>query len=248
MRSLKRTLLAGVASLFIATAPIAGVATLGVVGATSSARAQIPTIDVAAIAQLLEQLTTLQEQLSQLQGLYSQAQQAYAAITGGRGMELIAPGLDLLRDALPADFGNNMVLMSGIEAFGNIANGAAQVIRTANQITSMPGNDFYFREVVRRGDRVSGELAAAQQIYNVATQRRSNLDQLRQRLATVADPAAAPQLQARIAYETSQGINDLIQINSLGMLQTSNQSIDRQRSMEAERASRDATINGLLGN
>ena len=234
MMTLKRTLLAGVTAMFLAAMPI-------------ETRAQVPTIDSAAIAQLVEQVTTLQEQLAQLQGLYSQAQQAYAAITGGRGLELIAPGLDLLRDALPADYGNNMVLMSGIEAFGTIANGAAQVIRTANQITSMPGNDFYYREVVRHGDRISGELAAAQRIYNVATQRRSNLDQLRQRLGTVTDQAGALQLQARIAYETSQGINDLIQTNALGLLQDGNKSVDRQRSLEAERASRDAAITGMLG-
>ena len=235
MIQFKRMGMASVLAILLATAPIAP-------------RAQVPTVDVAAIAQLAEQLLTLQEQLTQLQGLYSQAQQAYSAITGGRAMDLIAPALGTLRDVLPSDYANNMVLPSALDAFGSIANGAAQVIRTANQITSTPGNDFYFREVGRHGDRVAGELAAAQQIYNVATQRRSNLDQLRQRLATVTDQAAALQLQARIAYETSQGINDLNQISALNMLQSSNTSMDRQRAAEAERASRSTTINSLLGN
>ncbi|SKA40400.1 Type IV secretion system protein [Enhydrobacter aerosaccus] len=211
------------------------------------ARAQVPVEDAAAYAQLVQQLQQLQQQLQQLQQLYNQAQATYSAITGGRAMDVIAPTLNTIRTSVPDDYANNMVLPSALQAFGDIANGAASVIRQGMQITTFPGNDFYNKEVVRHGDRIAGELAAAQAIYNTAVQRRANLDVLRQKLASTTDQATVLQLNARIASETTQGINDLNQINAMQMMQRSNGDIDQQRALEAEKSTRDTAIQGLRG-
>jgi hypothetical protein len=216
-------------------------------GVTAPASAQVPVTDSAALAQMIQQLQALQQQIQQLQQLYATAQGQLQALTGARGMDAIAGNLGKLRNPLPDDYANNMVLPSALQAFGDIANGAASLIRQGQQITSYPGNDFYNQEVVRHGDRLSGEMAAAQSIYNTAAQRRQNLDLLRQQLAGTTDQASVAQLQARIAYETSQGINDLNQISAALLVQQSNTQMDPQRAQEAEAASRAQAKQGLLG-
>ncbi len=211
------------------------------------AHAQVPVTDPAALAQLEQEVQNLQQQLQQLQQLYTSAQNTLASLTGARGMDAIASGLNGLRTMVPNDYASNMVLPSALTAFGDIANGAASVIRTGLQITSYPGNDFYQKEVVRHGDRIAGEMAAAQSIYNIAVQRRASLDQLRQQLATTTDQATAAQLNARIAVETSQGINDLNQVQAMLMLQKSNGEMDKQRGLENEQVTEHAVLFSLLG-
>jgi hypothetical protein len=211
------------------------------------AHAQVPVTDPAALAQLEQEVQNLQQQLQQLQQLYTSAQNTLASLTGARGMEAIASGLNGLRTMVPNDYASNMVLPSALSAFGDIANGAATVIRSGLKITLYPGNDFYQQEVVRHGDRIAGEMAAAQSIYNIAVQRRAALDQLRTQLASTTDQATAAQLNARIAVETSQGINDLNQVQAMLMLQKSNKEEDAQRSLELEQWGSSTLLPKLLG-
>ena len=56
-------------------------------GGTRPARAQFAVIDVASLAQLIQEYETLQQELSTAQSQLSQAQSEYAAITGSRGMQ-----------------------------------------------------------------------------------------------------------------------------------------------------------------
>jgi hypothetical protein len=211
------------------------------------AHAQVPVTDPAALAELQQEVQNLQQQLQQLQQLYSTAQNTLSSLTGARGMDGIASALNGLRTMVPDDYASNMVLPSALTAFGDIANGAASVIRSGLKITYYPGNDFYQQEVVRHGDRIAGEMAAAQSIYSIAVQRRVALDQLRTQLATTTDQATVAQLQARIAVETSQGINDLNQVQAMLMLQKSNNAEDSQRSLELEQWYSSAMLPALLG-
>src|SRR5262249_11508542 len=71
-------------------------------GSVRPASAQWTVIDVGAIAQLIQQYTTLQEQLSTMHDHLEQSRQEYAALTGGRGMERLLAGT--VRNYLPADY------------------------------------------------------------------------------------------------------------------------------------------------
>src|SRR3981081_3594269 len=77
------------------------------------AQAQFAVIDVGAITQLLIEVQQLQQALQVAQTTLNQAQQAYAAITGGRGMELLLAGT--VRNYLPSNWAQ---LLSGAGALG----------------------------------------------------------------------------------------------------------------------------------
>ena len=57
------------------------------VGASQPAHAQFAVIDVASLAQLVQEVQQLEQQVATAQSQLSQAQSEYAAITGNRGMQ-----------------------------------------------------------------------------------------------------------------------------------------------------------------
>src|ERR1700724_2100886 len=83
---------------------------------STPASAQFAVIDVGAITQLIIEVQHLQQALQVAQTTLAQAQQAYAAITGGRGMELLLAGT--VRNYLPPDWAQLIAAMNGGGALG----------------------------------------------------------------------------------------------------------------------------------
>ena len=52
-----------------------------------AAHAAMPVVDVRAIAQMIQEIRTLQDQLATARDHLAQARQTYQSMTGGRGME-----------------------------------------------------------------------------------------------------------------------------------------------------------------
>src|SRR5580658_6395854 len=96
----------------------------GVLGLSRPASAQFAVIDVGAIAQLITEVQQLAQALRVAQQTLTQAQQAYAAITGGRGMQLLLSGT--VRNYLPTNWAG---LLAGGGVLG--ADVAATVQRNA---------------------------------------------------------------------------------------------------------------------
>jgi len=80
-------------------------------GAPKAAHAQFAVIDVASLAQLIQEYETLQQQLSTAENQLNQARSAYAAITGNRGMQLLLSGTQ--RNYLPTNWSQLSQVMSG---------------------------------------------------------------------------------------------------------------------------------------
>jgi len=81
---------------------IATLVGIAAVGASPVSHAQWAVVDVGAIAQLVQQLSTMEQQLGTMQSHFRQAQQEYQSITGSRGMQNLLTGT--VRNYLPADW------------------------------------------------------------------------------------------------------------------------------------------------
>ena len=79
--------------LLFAGLPLAGI---------RPAHAQFAVIDVASIAQLVQEVEELQQQVETAKSQLAQAQSEYAAITGNRGMQQLLSGT--VRNYLPSDW------------------------------------------------------------------------------------------------------------------------------------------------
>src|ERR1700693_6245751 len=75
---------------------------LASIAVAPSARAQWAVIDVPAIAQLIQEVQTMQQQVATARNQLQSAQQALQAMTGTRGMQTLLSGVP--RNYLPADW------------------------------------------------------------------------------------------------------------------------------------------------
>jgi len=176
--------------------PVVLLVTLCALASNGPARAQFAVIDVGAITQLILQVQQLQQALQVAQQTLGQAQQAYAAITGGRGMELLLNGV--IRNYLPANWNQ---LLSGAGALG--ADVAATLARNAILTPDITAN-FSPAETAalqaRRSAVALNEALARQELVNVSS-RFASIQTLINAIPAATDEKAVLDLQARIQAE-----------------------------------------------
>lgn len=202
MKNAKRTAIA--AAIFLSVA------------ATSlpSFASGIPVVDVAAIAQAIQQVTYLQQQLSQMKSQLD-------SMTGDRGMAGLLSGQN--RNYLPADWNSAMNVLNngGGGSFGSLAS-AAQQIKQAQSVLSSSDLSRLSPQMQQYLDQVrnvsASQQALGQQAYATASQRVNLLQTLTNQISSATDPKAVWDLQARIQSEQSQLQNDQSRLQSVAQL------------------------------
>jgi type IV secretion system protein VirB5 len=179
-------------------------------GAVRPAAAQWAVIDVASLAQLIQQYETLQQQLSTVQSHLAQARQQYAALTGGRGMELLLSGTQ--RNYLPSDWATLTGVMQGASAAYGGFGTSAQGILTANAVLAGPtlarlsASERAYLDGARRSPALL--QAVTHQALTTTSNRFASLQQLINAIPSASDPKAVFDLQARISAEQGMLTNE----------------------------------------
>ena len=181
------------------------------------ARAQFAVIDVASVAQLIQQAQTLARQLEQAQAQVAQAQTLYQSLTGNRGMQLLLSGS--VRNYLPVNSAQLIAAMQGNASGYAALNLDIQTALRANavlsgsqlaalppaqqtQITTMRGNVALMQALTQEAlANSSGRFAAIQQLI--------------QAIPTATDQKAILDLQARIAAEQGMLQNEQTKLQTL---------------------------------
>lgn len=172
----------------------------------------IPVVDVAAIAQMIEQYGQMVQQLEQLKAQLDQAKQAYAAITGGRGMENLLRNEN--RNVIPSSWQETLAQMQGGGAISGLAksikeNAGLEASRVANL-------DDATRKLFDQATNSSASWQAnAGQAYDNASQRFSRLQGLMDAIGTASDAKAIADLTARIGVEQVMLQNEAIKMQGL---------------------------------
>lgn len=210
-------------------------------GLAGTARAQLPVIDNAAIAQLINALHEAEQQYQELVATYNELKAAYQALAQLTNINAIAPELEqpLMRNPLP-----NTTLLPGLlnglsppsMLGGNLASLAQQYLGQ-NLIYQPKGTDFEAGQL-RAGANATAEIEA------VATQ---NLEALQAREAALAeiqgelDSASTIQqvasIQARLAAEDNYVEVQAAQAENLRILAAEEIEARREAEREAERES-----------
>jgi type IV secretion system protein VirB5 len=160
-------------------------------------------IDVASLAQLIQEYETLQQQLSTAENQLNQARSAYAAITGNRGMQLLLSGTQ--RNYLPTNWSQLSQVMSGRSgSYPALAGNVSSLVSTNAVLTPA--------QVAAMSPTQQAQLAAARQnpallqatartSLSNSSDRFASLQQLISAIGTAADEKASLDLNARIAGE-----------------------------------------------
>lgn len=219
------------------------------------ARAGIPVIDFAAVANLIQQImywqqqiSAMQKQFDQLQASKEQLQQTYGAMTGTRGMEQLLPTPDLSRNYLPSNYNELMGMLNGSSSSYSGLSSQVQSIMSANRVLSSMQMDALspdLRQIVEKGRQSSAMLSGlTQSAYQNTSQRFSALQQLINTIGRTNDPKAIQELQARIQAEQNMLTNEQTKLQSLYQVAQAEELMRRQRIRE-QSASDIGTVKSL---
>jgi type IV secretion system protein VirB5 len=181
------------------------------------AHAQFAVIDVASLAQLVQEVKTLQQQLATAENELSQAKSAYQAITGPRGMEQLLSGT--VRNYLPTDWTQLSQVMSGSSgsypALGTsyAALVSANAVLTPAQVAMLSPA----QQVQLTAARASPAMlqATARAALANSSDRFTALQQLITALGGAADQKASLDLTARITAEQGMLQNESTKLQVL---------------------------------
>jgi type IV secretion system protein VirB5 len=175
-----------------------------------AAHAQLATIDVGAIAQLLQQVMTMRDQLQTAKNQLEQAENAYRSMTGARGMHQLLSGQQ--RNYLPEDWGQYEAAMrqslNGFGAFQAQMNSLihSNAVLTAAQLAGLSASE---RAHIEAGRRSAAMLQATmREALSRTSGRFEAIQQLISTISSAGDQKAILDLQARIAAEESMLQNE----------------------------------------
>lgn len=207
------------------------------------ARAGIPVIDFAAVANLIQQImywqqqiSAMQKQFDELQASKEQLQQTYGAMTGTRGMDQLLSTSDAQRNYLPQNYNDLMGLASGSSSGYAGLSGQVQSIMNANKILTSSQMDALspeMRQTVEQGRQASALLnGMTRSAYQITSQRFSALQQLINAIGRTNDPKAIQELQARIQAEQNMLTNEQTKLQSLYQIAKAEEAAQQQRIRE----------------
>ena len=215
---------------------IAGAAALTI---ASGARAQFAVIDVAAIAQFVQQLSAMAQQLTTLENQYAQARAAFAAITGPRGMQNLLSGT--VRNYLPPDWQTMQRVLQGTSAQYQALSASLQQLISSNALLSPAAlagmTSAAQTQIQQRRTMVATTQMLAQQALSETSQRFAALQQLIDAIPSATDEKGALDLQARIQAE--QGMLQNEQSKLAMILQSAQAAEAAWRQQNDERALQD---------
>jgi type IV secretion system protein VirB5 len=200
----------------------------------SVAHAQWAVVDVGAIAQLVQQLQTMQQQLDTARDQLAEARTHYTAITGSRGMQLLLRGVN--RNYLPQDWAALVAAAQGAQgAYSALAAEIeaatrANAVLSAAQLAALSPAVRADIEATRRTTAMMQGLA--RQALQATSNRFASIEQLIDAIANANDQKAVLDLQARIGAETAMLANEQSKLEVLRQAAHAESEAQRQRLLE----------------
>lgn len=209
----------------------------GCLMATPQAQAQWAVIDVASIQQLMVQIQYWKQQIEGMQSHLAQLKQTHAALTGGRGMEMLLPTSDLQRNYLPKDWDEMLKVLDGTSAqYGALsaavsANMNARAVLSDARLAEM--NETERDAVMRARQSAAAATVTAQHAYANAGQRFAALQSLVTAIGNAPDAKAIADLGARISAEQAMLENEQAKLATLQQAAQADQWVQAAEMREA---------------
>jgi type IV secretion system protein VirB5 len=186
-------------------------------GGTRPAHAQFAVIDVASLAQLIQQYETLQQELTTAENQLNQARSAYAAITGSRGMQNLLSGTN--RNYLPTNWLQVSQVMSGSSgAYPGLAANVTSIqnsnaVLTPAQVAALSPTEQAQLAQARQNPALL--QATSRTALANSSDRFTSLQQLISAIGSAADEKASLDLTARITAEQAMEQNEQTKLQVL---------------------------------
>jgi type IV secretion system protein VirB5 len=199
---------------------------------SSPAKAGMPVIDIANLAQAIQQVISWGQQLQAMSAHLQQLQQTYQSLTGPRGMQNLLPITTGARNYLPTDYSELMNVINGTSTtYAGLAGQVQGIIQNNAVLTNGQTANLSPRalQLLTQGRQSAAALAmVSQQTQANASSNFGSLQGLIAALGLTSDTKASADLQGRIQSE--QVMTTTNQIKTDAMYQTINaQELQRQQ-------------------
>ena len=202
--------------------------------AAGPARAQLAVIDVPAVAQLIQEVQTLEQEVRTAEDQLAQARQALQTMTGNRGMELLLAGT--ARNYLPSTW---LQLTNATERGSGSFPGLSSDVQGAiigNAILTQPQLSLLSatsqQQILARRETSALRQALAQEALANASGRFASIQTLIGAISAAVDQKGILDLQARIAAELGMIQNEQTKLQILHQATEARDAADRQRERE----------------
>ncbi len=202
--------------------------------AAPAAHAQFAVIDVASVAQLVQQVQVLEQALAVAEGELREAQAAYQAITGARGMQSLLGGIQ--RNYLPTSSGElQAVLEENSTPYVTLATAmasslAANELLTPAQLATLPADSVAHLQAVRRTTALLNAIAG--DALTNSSGRFISLQQLISAIGISTDQKGSLDLHSRTAAEQAMLQNEHTKLEVLFRALEAQQWSDGERARE----------------
>lgn len=208
------------------------------VGLPADAYAQqgVPVFDAGAIAKHVEQIGKLTEQIKTMQAQLTQAKQLYESFNKLTDVNEVASLLSSseFRKYLPKEFGEIEKLVSG-SGSGSLTGVIDRYLDQNRAYQGGDANSFYRGELDRIARQTGAKHSIGQSVYDTASKRIDELEELRRKITTAKDAKDVLDLSARIQAEQAILQNEVLRMQGLAMVQQARGDMDGQRQKERER-------------
>ena len=200
-----------------------------------AARAQWAVVDAPAIAQLIQEVKTMEQQLITARNQLLSAQQALQSMTGSRGMQNLLSGV--ARNYLPTDWAQIINALqgqgvSGYPAFSASVRGnmTANAVLSPQRLAALSASDQQQIQAARQSSATQQVLS--QQALANASNRFASIQSLISAISTATDQKGVLDLQARISAELGMLQNEQIKIQALYQATQAQESANRLQAQE----------------
>ena len=184
-----------------------------------SAQGSMPVIDIAALQQLVQEVSAWQQQLRAMQQQLGQLQRTHDALTGLRGMEQLMRQSAAARNYLPPDWATLTAALQGNAGLYSSVAAAVRAQVTANSLLTPRDaqrvNGIVGERMAAERNAVATDQTLARAVYARSSSRFSELSTLVDKIAATPDAKAIAELQGRIAAEQAMLANEGIKIAAL---------------------------------
>lgn len=222
---MRKTILAAVLSSLVAPAVAGG----------------IPVIDIAGLAQAIEQYVELQKQLTELEAQRDIMNDQLSQLKGsfGYGGLLEGAGADELRRYAPAISAMGSALSGGSDPVSRHATALLEIYRMEDPAELFLGTDDHTtatRDAYgRERETYVSSYGVAAASYDLAPRRTANIETLSSRIDSASSVKAAADLQNRIAAENGHLLNEVARLQAAQLRSTSEyQAAELQRRAESQ--------------
>ncbi|WP_334190493.1 P-type DNA transfer protein VirB5 [Noviherbaspirillum sp.] len=196
------------------------------VGAGNAAHAGIPVIDMANLAQAIQQVVAWGQQYQQMVRQIQQLQQQYDNLNGVRGMGNLVNN-PIGRHYLPAEYG--IILRQGVGQWEAIYNASR---RFDISLSGLDAAGDAVRAFENSGRQVAINRATAEEAYRTASQRFDDIQVLLDRVNNAPDAKDIADLSSRIQAEQVMMQNEANKLQMLHQLAQAQRDIAYQQAAE----------------